>query len=83
MAHRRAPNTQNSRSVEAAVRKMRLYIGSDRCPIKSSQKFYDSAYKAIESVARIHNLDFHDTWAQITSRAQTLGAIVPMPGKDY
>lgn len=80
---RRYGHAKAKASAEKAVEAAQLYGGALGLPIKTQQRFYVRMQKAIERAAKDHGMSTQATWDQITAQAQSLGRIVPRPGKDY
>jgi hypothetical protein len=74
---------RGTRSAEAAVRAMQLYIGSQGyCTVRDQQRLYNRVRKAAERVAREQKVTLSDSWAIISSEARGRGPIRPVLGKD-
>lgn len=69
--------------VEKAVTAARLYMGAYGLPIKTQQRFYDRMMRECEKIAKKTGGDLTFISEQVDARARSLGAIAPMPGKDY
>jgi hypothetical protein len=71
-----------SKLLEDAVKAARLYAGALSGPIKSQQRLYDRAKRAIARVAAKHNISSDDAFAQVFNEASRRGPLLPTPGKD-
>lgn len=76
-------NVKAKASAHKAIEATRYYIGSMGLPAKTMQRFYSRMTKAIEKAATDHGMPLDQAMDQIMSRARTMGAITPRPGKDY
>lgn len=74
----RSFNTE-TKKFNAAVTKQRLYHGSQGCPIKVQQKLMNAANRAINNLG----WDIYEAYEAVVDKANALGPITPMPGKDY
>jgi hypothetical protein len=69
--------------LDKALKAAQLYHGSMGLPVKTQQKFYARMRKAVTAVATKYGASEGTVHDQVTERAQSLGPIRPMPGKDY
>lgn len=69
--------------IDAAVRTMRLYLGSvDYASVRDQQRLYTRTLTVVTKVADAHGIAVDDAWAQIEAQARRLGPIRPRAGQD-
>jgi hypothetical protein len=67
---------------KAAVKAMRLYIGSEGyVRMSDQQKLYNAAMLRVQKLADAFNMDAGDVWDQVNAEAQRQGALRPRPGQ--
>ena len=72
----------NEGALKEAVNAWQLYYGSEGLNVKIQDRFYKKAMRLTSSIGeKIGSLQ--SAYDQLTSRARSLGKIIPRPGKDY
>jgi hypothetical protein len=72
----------SSAGLSAAVKAMRIYIGSvDYASVVQQQRLYARANRAVAKVASSTGLTIMNAWDQIEIEARRQGVIRPVPGQ--